>query len=238
MIKGLKHASMLSNGRRPTYRALLVGLMVAAMGGLVLPALADTRNADARSQTVEPAKDPYFTPTMAKSTSYMPNVIIRNIREDRAGNIWFATFGGPIRYDGKEFTNFSEEVGLARTRIFSVLEDRSGALWFGSITGGASRYDGKHFTKFTEEDFLANNNVLCIFEDRDGMIWFGTDNGVSRYDGKSMTYFSTKDGLVDNAVYTSARMRRGESGLERRAAFVPTTANRFPILRTRSEDRL
>ena len=61
-------------------------------------------------------RDPYFTPTAAKSTSYMPRVIIRNMREDRAGNIWFATFGGAIRYDGKEFANFSEEVGLAKTR--------------------------------------------------------------------------------------------------------------------------
>jgi ligand-binding sensor domain-containing protein len=52
-------------------------------------------------------RDPYFTPTGAKSTSSMPRVIIRNMREDRAGNIWFATFGGPICYDGKAFTNFS-----------------------------------------------------------------------------------------------------------------------------------
>ena len=60
-------------------------------------------------------RDPYFTPTGAKSTSSMPRVIIRNMREDRAGNIWFATFGGAIRYDGKEFANFSEEVGLAKS---------------------------------------------------------------------------------------------------------------------------
>jgi ligand-binding sensor domain-containing protein len=52
-------------------------------------------------------RDPHFTPTAAKSTSYMPRVIIRNMREDRVGNIWFATFGGAIRYDGKNFTNFS-----------------------------------------------------------------------------------------------------------------------------------
>jgi ligand-binding sensor domain-containing protein len=87
-------------------------------------------------------RDPHFTPIAAKSTSYMPRVIIRNMREDRAGNIWFATFGGAIRYDGKEFANFSEEVGLAKTRIFSLLEARSGAMWFGSITGGASRMTG------------------------------------------------------------------------------------------------
>jgi ligand-binding sensor domain-containing protein len=154
-------------------------------------------------------RDPHFTPTAAKSTSYMPRVIIRNMREDRVGNIWFATFGGAIRYDGKEFANFSEEVGLAKTRIFSLLEARSGALWFGSITGGASRYDGKSFKKFTEKEGLGNNDVMWIFEDRDANIWFGTGNGVSRYDGKSMTNFTTKEGLVDNSVYTIAQDASG-----------------------------
>lgn len=146
-------------------------------------------------------RDPYYTPTAGKSTSTMPQVIIRNIREDRAGNIWFATFGGPIRYDGKVFTNFAEEVGLPKTRIFSMLEARSGVLWFGSITGGASRYDGKSFTKFTDKEGLANNDVMWIFEDRDANIWFGTGNGASRYDGKTMTNFTTKDGLVHNSVH-------------------------------------
>lgn len=150
----------------------------------------------------EPRKnDPYFTPTGARATSSMPRVIIRNIREDRAGNIWFATFGGPIRYDGKKFTNFGEEVGLRTTRIFSLLEDRRGAMWFGSITGGASSYDGQSFRKFTEKEGLAGNDVHCIFEDRDARIWFGTTKGVSRYDGKSFTNFTTNDGLIDNSVY-------------------------------------
>ena len=84
-------------------------------------------------------RDPHFTPTAAKSTSYMPRVIIRNMREDRAGNIWFATFGGAIRYDGKEFANFSEEVGLAKTRIFSLLEARSAHC--GSAPSPAARRD-------------------------------------------------------------------------------------------------
>src|SRR4029078_3311808 len=108
-------------------------------------------------------RDPYFTPTAARSTSYMPRVIIRNMREDRAGKLWFARFGGAIRYDGKEFANFSEEVGLAKTRIFSLLEARSGALWFGSITGGASRYDGKSFKKVTEKKGLGTHEVVVIF---------------------------------------------------------------------------
>lgn len=147
-------------------------------------------------------RDPYFTPTAAKSTSYMPRVIIRNLLEDRVGNIWFATFGGPIRYDGKEFTNFAEEVGLAKTRIFSMVESRSGSLWFGSITGGASHYNGNSFIKYTEKDGLGNNDVHWIFEDRDANIWFGTGNGASRCGTNSLINFTTKDGLVHDSVYT------------------------------------
>ena len=67
-------------------------------------------------------------------------------------------------YDGKEFANFSEEVGLAKTRIFShagssIRRTRGSA----PLTGGASRYDGKSFKKFTEKEGLGNNDVMWIF---------------------------------------------------------------------------
>ena len=156
------------------------------------------------------APDPYFSPIADKSTPLMPRVILRNIREDRDGNIWFASFGGPIRYDGKTFTNFAEEAGIAERRIFSLIVDKSGALWFGSITGGASKYDGKSFTRFTTKEGLSGNDVFWIFEDEEGDIWFATDGGVSRYDGKTFTNYSTKDGLPHNSVYAIAQDRSGK----------------------------
>lgn len=173
--------------------------------GTPLLDLHHTELAPAATPTASAPPDPYFMPLDGKTSPLMPRVIIRNIREDRAGNIWFATFGGPIRYDGKTFTSFGEEVGLANRRIFSLLEDRTGALWFGSITGGASRYDGHSFTRFTETDGLGNNDVSWIFEDRDGNIWLGTGHGATRYDGTAMVNFTTEDGLVDNAVYAIAQ---------------------------------
>ena len=145
--------------------------------------------------------DPYFTPIEGKDTLKMPRVIMRNMLEDRGGDIWFATFGGPIRYDGQVFTNFAEEVGLPQRRIFSLLEDRAGVLWFGSITGGASRYDGKSVRNFTKSNGLPSNDVNWIFEDRDGNIWFGTEKGVSRFAEEELTNFGTKDGFLHDSVY-------------------------------------
>ena len=74
------------------------------------------------------APDPNFSPIADKSTPLMPQVILRNIREDRDGNIWFASFAGPIRYDGKTFTDFGEEAGIAGRRIFSLTRRQVCAL--------------------------------------------------------------------------------------------------------------
>jgi ligand-binding sensor domain-containing protein len=124
-----------------------------------------------------------FPPTVMMRNSRLPRVILRNIRQDRDGMIWFATFGGPIRYDGTSFMNCNEQVGLTNRRIFSLLEDRSGALWFGPITGGASRFTGARG--------LNSTNVYCTLEDKDANIWFGSvDAGACRYDGKTCTDFS------------------------------------------------
>jgi ligand-binding sensor domain-containing protein len=90
---------------------------------------------------------------------------------------------GVFRYDGKSFTNITSEVSLAR--FFSLLEDRNGNFWFGSIGSGVYYYNGKSFQNFTTEDGLLNNDLISIYEDKKGNIWFGVFGGASRYDGNS-----------------------------------------------------
>ena len=83
----------------------------------------------------------------------------------------------------KSFTHFTEKEGLSNNAV-SMLEDKSGNLWFGMYDGGVSKYDGKSFTHFTEKEGLSNNTVWSILEDKSGNLWFGTNGGgVSKYDG-------------------------------------------------------
>ncbi len=137
---------------------------------------------------IEPHKDNINYNIKDTVTSYGPYRMVRNVKQDRNGNILFAaSWGGVFRYDGKSFSNIASKIGSRR--YWDVLEDRHGNIWFASTDSGVYHYNGKTFQHFTTREGLANNRVMDIYEDRAGIIWFGTGGGVSRYDGKSFSEF-------------------------------------------------
>jgi ligand-binding sensor domain-containing protein len=164
----------------------------------------------ATQETNRPLGDPNFVVARDIISTQGPHSITRNLLRDQHGNLWFATWEGIVRYDGSLFTNVTLKEGLRRFRVFSVLEDTTGSLWFGTIGGGVYRYDGKSFTLFTTADGLASNVVTCMLKDKAGNIWFGTDHGVSRYNGRSFTNFTTRDGLSANSVNAIAQDKSGK----------------------------
>lgn len=154
--------------------------------------------------------DPYFTESSTISSAYGPNSITRNMLQDKKGNIWFATWEGIFKYDGKTFTNYTNKENLRRFHVFSLLEDTKGNLWFGTIGAGIYRYDGTTFTNFTTEDGLAHNSIGCFMEDENGLLWIGTMNGISAYDGKSFTNYKKEEGLVSSDVNTIVADKTGK----------------------------
>ncbi len=160
-----------------------------------------------------------------------------SVVEDREETLWFATRGGLRRYDGKEVTTFTTEDGLAHNYAHSILQDRQGYLWIGTIGGGVSRYDGKEFVTFTTEDGLAGNRVWSILEDRQGNLWFGTvDGGASRYNGKEFVTFTTEDGLQGNWVSSIMEDRQGTLWFG--AAQPSTSVSRYDGTRFTAEEGL
>lgn len=148
--------------------------------------------------------DPFFQRSTKLNSPYGPTRITRNILEDKAGNIWFATWQGIIRYDGNSFTNLTNKEGLRGYRTFCILEDQKGIIWLGSIGAGVYRYDAKEaangksgFTNLTTEDGLVNNDIQCMYEDQKGNLWLGTRNGLSCYDGHTFRNFTKEDGMPD-----------------------------------------
>jgi ligand-binding sensor domain-containing protein len=141
--------------------------------------------------------------------------------EDTKGNLWFGTQDGVSTYDGKTFTGFS----IAGTQlkfpvdslstinhngfitnspnwINSILQDKSGNIWFGSNGYGVYRYDGTSITIFTEKDGLCFNYIESIIEDHtNGNLWFGTrGGGFCSYNGKSFTSM-VEDDIKYNHIF-------------------------------------
>ena len=141
-------------------------------------------------------------------TSQVPNSMVRNVNQDRNGNILVASYRGVFRYDGKSFTNITSTI--ISPSFWDVLEDRKGNLWFASRDSGVYYYNRKSFQRFTTKDGLANNRVASIYEDKAGNIWFATGGGASRYDGKSFRNFTTKEGLSNNDLTTIMEDKTGK----------------------------
>jgi len=141
-------------------------------------------------------------------SSYGPDRMVRNVKQDRNGNILIASFKDVFRYDGKLFTNLTSTI--KSPSFWDVMEDRKGNLWFATRDSGVYCYNGKSFQHFTTAEGLASNHTCLIYEDKTGNIWFGTGGGASRYDGKSFRNFTTKDGLPNNNITTIMEDKTGK----------------------------
>ena len=115
---------------------------------------------------------------------------------DRHGTLWITTMDGVFRWEDQAFVRFPLPViGTQQSSefhpkmVYSIYEDREGALWFGTDGAGAVRYDGTSMTVYTaEEHGLCSDRVCTILQDSRGDFWFGTsDGGVSRFDGETFT---------------------------------------------------
>lgn len=129
------------------------------------------------------------------------NLHIRSLFEDSKGNLWIGNNCGGgrsgigvIKYDGKNFIHFTKQhqlrtedtKGNSLDKVFSIGEDSSGNIWFGTNESGVWRYDGYTLKNYTQEDGLDSGITWIIYKSKSGELWFGGGaNGVYHFTGKS-----------------------------------------------------
>jgi ligand-binding sensor domain-containing protein len=120
--------------------------------------------------------------------------------------IWLAQWGGLSRIDTRpnaspkifRYTqNEENEFSLPDRVVMSVLEDRSGVLWVGTMSGGLAKFAPakQRFTVFQkvsgDSTTLSNSNVTAIFQDSKERLWVGTHKFLNKVDlqsGKVKTF--------------------------------------------------
>ena len=158
-----------------------------------------------------------------RSGSGLTSNTVYAFSEDPQGRLWIGTFGGGINVLEREagrparFTHYRHDPGdptsLPDDRIASLLHDRSGTLWVGTLTRGLSRLDASSgaFTHFRHDperpESLAHDVLSPLFEDRQGTLWIGTfGGGLDRFDPATETFIHHRHDPQDPASLSNDRV--------------------------------
>lgn len=76
----------------------------------------------------------------------LPQSQVNSIAQDDQGYLWIGTLGGLAKFNGKEFTSYTRDEGLANNNITS-LKFQDGLLWIGH-EGGLSQYSEGKFKRW------------------------------------------------------------------------------------------
>ena len=123
--------------------------------------------------------------------------LMTRISSSRNGGIWI--------FSGEHLSQFDEgHKNLAVLKLpesgvipSSLLEDREGNVWLGTVAHGLFRYDGKS----VESVGASHPEITCLSEDREGNIWVGTrGGGLNQIRARTLELINTGLGQPYEAV--------------------------------------
>lgn len=139
----------------------------------------------------------------------LSGVFIYNIKEDKKGNLWLATYVNGVykldvrsnkweRYQHDE----SDPKSLSSNKVLSIFEDSNNRLWFMTQGGGFCQFEPrtKTFIRYDSGIGLPSNVIYRMEEDSKGMFWITTNKGLLHFDPKTQNFkvYTTANGLLSN----------------------------------------
>lgn len=120
-----------------------------------------------------------------------------SIVQDNNGDLWFGTYSGISRYNGRDWISYSPyEIGFSS--VWRSTIDPSGNLWFGGYRSGLSKFDGTRWTRYSSiETGMQSKNVNALDADSQGNIWAATSSSgveeIHKFDGAAWTTIPSAD---------------------------------------------
>ncbi|MBP6309112.1 MAG: PAS domain-containing protein [Arenimonas sp.] len=131
---------------------------------------------------------------------------VRDLKFDRTGRLWIATFDGLSRIDSARSIiktwRYNQGLGgsLASSRIQSLMQDRDGLMWIGTWLNGVSLYipQTEIFQEITSQSTtnfaLPASSVPGLFVDNDSTIWLGI------LEGGGLVHYDLRNGVLKRFV--------------------------------------
>ena len=120
-----------------------------------------------------------------------PSILINRLFFDRDHRMWVATTEGLVlrKPDLDGFYVYRKSItdthSLSDDEIYTIFEDRSGMLWFGSLSGGVDRWHpaSLRFGRYPATQTSKNDSTYAFATSSDGDLWIGTFGGLLRWHG-------------------------------------------------------
>ncbi len=154
-------------------------------------------------------------------TNGRPLGLIEHLHRDRQGRLFALSLARTLEAaqecDGDVHTiehgrarRWEHADELAGRRIYDMVDEADGTIWFATTTGLARLKDDV-WTHLTIEDGLRFSTVFCIEEARQGGIWFGhRGEGLGRVlPGGSITYAVNGPGPASELIWSLQNDARG-----------------------------
>ncbi|MBR3570532.1 MAG: HD domain-containing protein [Oscillibacter sp.] len=118
-----------------------------------------------------------FASVLYDSGNGLPTSEANDIVQSDDGFIWIGSYGGLIRYDGKEFRRYE---GVTSVKCLFV--DSKQRLWIGTNDHGMFMLRDEVFTPYNRAEGLRSSFVQAVAEDLDGNIFIATTMGLDYID--------------------------------------------------------
>jgi len=145
-----------------------------------------------------------FSKKADTSSVYQKN--INCIFKDSKNNIWLGGDACLYKYDGKNFQRYYLKTKNEDYAVWTIVEDKSGTLWFGTYLGGLVKFDGEKFEECSESLGLTNDSYLTSLIDAQGNLYFGALDGLWIFNpsdkSKKMVHIDKADGLSSDLIYS------------------------------------
>jgi len=160
------------------------------------------------------------------------------------GEMWLATDGGLVSFNGTSSHRWTTNDGLAGNRVFSLTRGHDNSIW-AATEAGISHYVNGRFENLSLTNGPLRRRYNLVYCDTKGRIWFGenlagdgTGPGAAMFDGKSFQFFTKTNGLVGDIVLAFHSDPDGLVWIGTDSGVSCFDGERFVATYTRSNDRL
>jgi signal transduction histidine kinase/ligand-binding sensor domain-containing protein len=135
---------------------------------------------------------------------------------DKDGSVWAGTTQvgpghGLLRLENGRWQSYvTSRVDGRALSVRSLLVDRHGSLWIGTLDKGLYRIRDGRMEHFDTKDGLSGNAISQIFEDREGNIFVVNPRGIDQFRDYAVLSYSASEGLPHEFLSSVATTKNGE----------------------------